>query len=94
MTDGNLSSRWLGGRFIESVANREVHMAETEKIMDQWESQFEQGTSLSKCRHCGCMKGALEEVRSSLGATRGAGSEAILEKVETWLDRMETSLYT
>lgn len=62
--------------------------------MEPWESQFEEGTALSKCRQCGCMKGALEEMRCSLAATRGAESNAILKKIESWIDRMETSLYT
>jgi hypothetical protein len=31
-------------------------------------SEFEKGIALSKCRKCGCMKGALVEMRDSLAA--------------------------
>ena len=69
-------------------------MAEKTNMMEAWESEFEEGTSISKCRHCGCMKGALEEMRSSLAAAHDAQLVEALKKVDRWVDRMEATLYT
>jgi len=57
-------------------------------------SEFEKGNSLSKCQKCGCMKGALEEMRNTLKSANDLETSKLLKKVESWLDRMEPSLYT
>jgi len=57
-------------------------------------SELEKGISLSKCRKCGCMKGALEEIREILSYDPGEDAAILREKVQTWLARSEDSLYT
>jgi len=62
----------------------------TEKLT----SELEKGITLSKCRKCGCMKGALEEIREILSHDPGEDAAILREKVKTWLARSEDSLYT
>ena len=57
-------------------------------------SEFEKGIALSKCRMCGCMKGALEEMREKLSRDPGEDAAILREKVRIWLDQSEDSLYT
>jgi len=57
-------------------------------------SEFEKGIALSKCRKCGCMKGALEEMRNSLATGGDQDVRDLREKVDTWLGKTEESLYT
>ena len=57
-------------------------------------SEFDKGIALSKCRTCGCMKGALEEIRDSLAAGGDQVARELREKVETWLGKTQESLYT
>ena len=58
------------------------------------QSELEKGIAFSKCRKCGCMKGALEEIRNSLVAGEDQDARDLREKVETWLGKTEESLYT
>ncbi len=60
----------------------------------KWESEFEKGTSLAKCRQCGCMIGALEELKTTLSSTTNKNSAELMKKVELWLSKIGTSLYT
>jgi len=57
-------------------------------------SELRKGMALSKCRKCGCMKGALEELRDNLADYPADDSAALRKKVQTWLDRTGESLYT
>jgi hypothetical protein len=57
-------------------------------------SEFEKGIALEKCRKCGCMKGALEEMRETLADYPGEDSSSLRERINAWLDRTEDSLYT
>jgi len=65
-----------------------------EKKRDKLMSEFEKGIALSKCRKCGCMKGALEEIRDSLAAGGDQDDRDLREKVDTWLGKTQESLYT
>jgi hypothetical protein len=56
-------------------------------------SELRKGMALSKCRKCGCMKGALEALRENL-TDDPAGAAALCKQVQTWLDRTGESLYT
>jgi hypothetical protein len=66
----------------------------SEKIRNKLMSEFEKGIALSKCRKCGCMKGALEEIRDSLAAGGERDARELREKVGIWLGKAEESLYT
>ena len=57
-------------------------------------SEIRKGMALSKCRKCGCMKGALEELRENLADDPAGDSAALRKKVQTWLDRTGENLYT
>ena len=57
-------------------------------------TELRKGMTLSKCRKCGCMKGALEELRDNLADYPAGDSAALRKKVQTWMDRTGESLYT
>jgi hypothetical protein len=57
-------------------------------------SELEKGVKLSKCRHCGCMKGTLEEMEALLSPRRDGESVALGRDVSSWLNRLEDTLYT
>lgn len=58
------------------------------------ESEFEKGASLEKCRQCGCMMGSLEEMKTALSSATHKEAAELLKKVESWLARMKSSVYT
>ena len=57
-------------------------------------SEFEEGIALSKCKKCGCMKGALEEIQKILTNYPGENTALLREKVKIWLGQTGDSLYT
>jgi hypothetical protein len=57
-------------------------------------SELRKGMALSKCRKCGCMKGALEELRENLADHAAEDSAPLRKKAQAWLDQTEDSLYT
>jgi hypothetical protein len=65
-----------------------------DKRLNKLTSEFNKGNALAKCRKCGCMKGALEEIRDSLAAGGDQNARELREKVETWLGKTQESLYT
>jgi hypothetical protein len=65
-----------------------------DKRLNKLTSEFDKGIALSKCRKCGCMKGALEEMRDSLAIGGDRDALDLSEKVETWLGKTQESLYT
>jgi hypothetical protein len=65
-----------------------------DKRLNKLISEFDKGIALSKCRTCGCMKGALGEIRDSLEAGGDLDARHLREKVETWLAKTEECLYT
>ncbi len=68
-------------------------MAESDKL-EQLVSEFETGIAQEKCRKCGCMKGALEEILDSLEADPAGDALELKTKVKAWLGKAEESLYT
>ncbi len=58
------------------------------------EAEIEEGMALKKCRHCGCMRGALEDMRSSLSALKDEPASRLLAKVESLLNRTEEATYS
>ncbi|HME45066.1 MAG TPA: hypothetical protein VKF36_18380 [Syntrophorhabdales bacterium] len=58
------------------------------------ESEIEEGMALKKCRHCGCMRDALENMRSSLSALKDEASSRLLGKVESLLTKTEETAYS
>ncbi len=68
-------------------------MAETDKL-EKLISEFETGIAQEKCRKCGCMKGALEEILGNLQAVKNRTPAELITKVQAWLGKAEESLYT
>ncbi len=68
-------------------------MAETDKL-EKLVSEFEAGIAQEKCRKCGCMKGALEEILANLEASKDRNPAELKVKVQAWLGKAEESLYT
>ncbi len=66
-------------------------MADKESL-HTFESEIEEGMGLEKCRHCGCMHDALEEMRSSLSSRKEESS--LLSKVESLLAKTEETAYS
>jgi hypothetical protein len=65
-----------------------------DKRLNKLSSEFDKGIALSKCRKCGCMKGALEKMRDSLAAAGDRDARDLREKVGLWLGKTQESLYT
>lgn len=55
--------------------------------------ELETGMSLKKCRQCGCMKGALEEIRTALENADENATE-FKKNVNGWIKKKEESAYT
>lgn len=68
-------------------------MAEAEEL-EKLTSEFETGIAQEKCRKCGCMRGALEEILDSLEADKAGDALELKTKVKAWLETTEESLYT
>lgn len=68
-------------------------MAETDKL-EKLVSEFETGIAQEKCRKCGCMKGALEEILDNLEASKDRNPAELKAKVQAWLGKAEESHYT
>lgn len=60
----------------------------------QLSSELEEGVALSKCKKCGCMKGALEEIKENLKNDPRQDAAVLRERVEMWLSKTGNSLYT
>ncbi len=58
------------------------------------EAEIEEGMALKKCRQCGCMRGALEDMRSSLSALKDERASRLLAKVESLLNKTEETAYS
>ncbi len=57
------------------------------------QSELQEGMSLAKCKKCGCMKEALENLRSSLPVLQTEGSLDLLRNVKSWIAQMEQIKY-
>ena len=68
-------------------------MAETDKL-EKLAGEFETGIAQEKCRKCGCMKGALEEILDTLKASKDRTPAELKTRVQAWLGKAEQSLYT
>jgi hypothetical protein len=76
-----------------SKDKKDTNISTGEKL-ETLTSEFEKGIALSKCRKCGCMKGALEEIRDNLAAIKDQDARDLREKVGAWLGKTEESMYT
>jgi tetrahydromethanopterin S-methyltransferase subunit A len=74
---------------VSSAEDKEVERNLIEKIR----SELRDGIGLAKCRRCGCMKEALENLRSSLSLLKGEEFFYLLLNVEDWLQQMEPIKY-
>jgi len=68
------------------------NMAEKD-VIKKIQSELHEGMGLAKCRKCGCMKEALEEMRYSLASLQTEGSSDLIKHVEHWLNQMEPIKY-
>jgi tetrahydromethanopterin S-methyltransferase subunit A len=74
---------------VSSAKDKEVERNLIEKIR----SELRDGIGRAKCRRCGCMKEALENLRSSLSLLKGEEFFYLLLNVEDWLQQMEPIKY-
>ncbi len=74
--------------------NETADKMEDMERLDKLTGEFEAGIAQEKCRKCGCMKGALEEVFENLRAGTARDAVEMKAKVEAWLGKAEESLYT
>ncbi len=59
----------------------------------QIQSELRRGMRLSKCRKCGCMKGTLENLKTSLPSFNGKEANALIKNVNGWLGKLEPLEY-
>ncbi len=64
------------------------------KAMMKIEAEIQQGTSLEKCRKCGCMRETLENMKSALPKIKGKASANTLANIEKALEQLEVSQYS
>lgn len=62
--------------------------------LEKGKASLKEGMSLTKCRQCGCMKEALENLRSSLESLKTEESAALLKDVNDWLKLMKPVKYS
>ena len=74
---------------VSSTKDKEVE----KDLIGKIRSELLEGIGLAKCRRCGCMKEALENLRSYLSLLKGRGSSDLLLNVEGWLQQMEPIKY-
>lgn len=55
-------------------------------------SELQKGMKLAKCRKCGCMKEALEDLEASISSSEGFSESA--HGIENWLSQMKPIKYT
>lgn len=67
-------------------------MAEKDAI-NKIQSELHEGMGLAKCRRCGCMKEALEELRYSLSSLKTKVSSDLVKHIEHWLKQIEPIKY-
>jgi tetrahydromethanopterin S-methyltransferase subunit A len=59
----------------------------------QAHSEIQRGMRLSKCRKCGCMRGTLENLKTSLPALTNREAAGLLTHVKSWLKQLEPQEY-
>lgn len=70
----------------------EISVMPSQAVADQIRSELQQGMGLAKCRRCGCMEGALEDLRDALSALQTPENQ-LLDEVRSWLGQMEPIRY-
>lgn len=76
----------------ENENYKEVEISE--KPIEKIQSELREGMSLKKCRKCGCMKGALETLLSSLASLQIVDSSDLVKNIEYWLKQVEPIKYS
>lgn len=66
----------------------------SEDIIKKIELELQKGIKLPKCRKCGCMKEALESVRSCLSSSQSLASSDAIERIRGWLKQMQPIEYS
>ena len=66
--------------------NRKMSVVTDKNVFEEIRAELQKGMSLKKCRKCGCMKGALESLRS-------VNSSVLVEDIKNWLNQMEPTEY-
>lgn len=80
--------------FSGSKAERkEVSAIADKDSIKKIQSELLEGTGLAKCRKCGCMKEALENLRASLSSLQSEDSLDLPRTIELWLKQMEPIKY-
>ncbi len=57
------------------------------------QSELREGMDLAKCRRCGCMKDALENLSHVLSSFQTEGESDLLKNIKGWSERMEPIKY-
>ena len=63
------------------------------KPIEKIQSELKGGMKHSKCRKCGCMKDALENLQISISALQSKSALILLDNIKQWLERMEPIRY-
>ncbi len=56
-------------------------------------SELHKGMRLTKCRKCGCMRGTLENLKTSLPLLKNKDAKVLLQNVNEWFDKLEPLEY-
>ncbi|MCL5949888.1 MAG: hypothetical protein M1490_05365 [Candidatus Bathyarchaeota archaeon] len=69
-------------------------MSLKQKNLDKIRSELQKGWVLAKCKKCGCMKEALENLRLALPSIQSDTSADLLTRIENWLKEVEQTKYS
>ena len=64
------------------------------KPIEKIQEEFKEGMGLAKCRKCGCMKEALDNLQSFLPKLNTKETKNLLENVNSWKREMESIKYS
>ncbi len=75
------------------MKTEQVTPVSAEHGMDGVLALLQEGMGLAKCRKCGCMKDALDNIAASLRSPKVSAYSAFRENVERWSTQMQPTEY-
>ena len=73
---------------------KQVKAVSFENAADGIQTLLREGMGLAKCRECGCMKDALDNISASLRSPRMGSSFGLRKNIELWLKKMQPPEYS
>ena len=62
--------------------------------LERIQSELQKGMRLSKCKKCGCMRGALEDLQLAIRKLQFPNSSNLIESIRLWLSQIKPTEYS